>query len=467
MIEQNITVVIEALKAALTEEQVTINETVRELHGRDESYHALQLPDIVVFPETAEQVSAIMKISNQFHIPVIPFGLGSSLEGHVIPTEGGITIDFSLMNKVLEIMGNDFLVKVQPGVTRLQLNKELKKYGLFFSVDPGADATIGGMVATNASGTTSVKYGVMRDQIRDLEVVLADGMVIHTGNLAAKSSSGLHLNGLFTGSEGTLGCFTEITLRVYGIPEHVSAARACFSSVNDAVEAVVSILQAGIPVARVELVDEPSIRQANLYSETDYQEKPTLFLEFHGNEAGLKQDVEFMKDIVEGHGCSEIQFETDTASRNKLWEARHNLAYAFIHGYPGKKMMVTDVCLPISELAGAVAHAREHLESLGLIGGIVGHVGDGNFHVLLMMDLNNPEETAKAADFNERIVLYALERGGTCTGEHGVGIGKQKYQRQEHGDALLVMEKIKQALDPHNLLNPNKNVKAAEKGVHL
>jgi D-lactate dehydrogenase (cytochrome) len=466
MTELNITGVIQALKAALTEEQVTANETVRELHGRDESYHALQLPDIVVFPKTTEQVSKIMKISNDFQVPVVPFGLGSSLEGHVIPTEGGITIDFSLMNKVLEVLENDFLVRVQPGVTRTQLNKELKKYGLFFSVDPGADATIGGMVATNASGTTSVRYGVMRDQVRDLEVVLADGIVIHTGNRAAKSSSGLHLNGLFTGSEGTLGCFTEMTLRVYGIPEHVSAARACFPTVNDAVEAVVSILQAGIPVARVELVDEPSIRQVNLYSETNYPEKPTLFLEFHGNEAGLKQDVAFMGEIVEGHGCREIQFETDTASRNKLWEARHNLAYAFVHGYPGKKMMVTDVCLPISELAGAVAHARELLEKMGLIGGIVGHVGDGNFHVLLMMDLNDAEETQKAADFNERIVLYALERGGTCTGEHGVGIGKQKYQQQEHGDALIVMEKIKQALDPNNLLNPNKNVKAAKKEVH-
>ncbi|WKA56884.1 FAD-linked oxidase C-terminal domain-containing protein [Planococcus shenhongbingii] len=463
MTVQNITVVLDALKAALTEEQVTINETVRELHGKDESYHALQLPDIVVFPESTQQVSQIMKISNEFKVPVVPFGLGSSLEGHVIPVNGGITIDFSLMNKVLEVKEHDFLVKVQPGVTRTQLNKELKKYGLFFSVDPGADATLGGMVATNASGTTSVKYGVMRDQVRDLEVVLADGMVIHTGNLAAKSSSGLHLNGLFTGSEGTLGCFTEMTLRVYGIPEHVSAARASFPSVNDAVEAVVSILQAGIPVARVELVDEPSIKQVNLYSETNYKEKPTLFLEFHGNEAGLKQDVEFMNEIVLGHGCQEIQFETDTASRNKLWEARHNLAYAFIHGYPGKKMMVTDVCLPISELAGAVAHARENLESMDLIGGIVGHVGDGNFHILLMMDMNEAEEVAKAGEFNERIVLYALERGGTCTGEHGVGIGKQKYQQQEHGDALRVMEKIKQALDPHNLLNPNKNVKAEKK----
>lgn len=463
----NLETIHQALLEHLKEDQVSLNETVRELHGRDESYHTMKLPDLVVYPETAEQVSAVMKVSRQFQVPVVPFGLGSSLEGHVIPQSGGITIDFSLMNKVLAVFEEDFLVKVQPGVTRSQLNKELKKYGLFFTVDPGADATLGGMVATNASGTTSVKYGVMRDQVRDLEVVLADGTIIHTGNMAAKSSSGLHLNGLFTGSEGTLGCFTEMTLRVYGIPEHITAARASFPTVKDAVEAVVSILQAGIPIARVELVDEQSVRQANLYSETAYLEKPTLFMEFHGNEAGLKQDVGFMEEIVQGHSCEEVAFETDTAGRNRLWEARHNLAYAYIHGFPGKKMMVTDVCLPISELAGAVGHARENLLALGLPGGIVGHVGDGNFHALIMMDMSDPEEVGKAQEFNERIVLYALERGGTSTGEHGVGIGKQKYQQQEHGAALEVMEKIKRALDPDNRLNPHKNVQAETKEAIL
>ncbi|MCS0787060.1 FAD-binding protein [Cytobacillus firmus] len=453
---------VHALKEVLSEQQVTENQTVRELHGRDESYHKESLPDIVVFPETAQQVSEVVKLANQYKVPIVPFGLGSSLEGHVIPYEHGITVDFSLMNKILEVRENDFLVRVQPGVTRTQLNKELKKYGLFFSVDPGADATLGGMAATNASGTTSVKYGVMRDQMRDLEVVLADGAIIHTGNLAAKSSSGYHLNGLFVGSEGTLGCFTELTLRVYGIPEHVMAARASFPSLNDAVEAVVSILQAGVPIARVELVDEPSMKQVNLFSETNYNESPTLFLEFHGNEAGLKQDVAFTREIVEDHRCLDIEFETDNAARNRLWEARHNLAYAYIHGHPGKKMMVTDVCLPISELSGAISHAREAVDSLGLPGGIVGHVGDGNYHTLLMIDMSNPDEVAKAEKFNEQIVLYALERGGTCTGEHGVGVGKQKYQQQEHGQALQVMEKIKQALDPENLFNPNKILKTKE-----
>ncbi len=455
--------IVTALKEVLSDQQVSENQTVRELHGKDESYHKESLPDLVVFPKTAEEVSEIVKLANKYKVPIVPFGLGSSLEGHVIPYENGITIDFSQMNKILEVRENDFLVRVQPGVTRTQLNKELKKYGLFFPVDPGADATLGGMASTNASGTTSVKYGVMRDQVRDLEVILADGMIIHTGNLAAKSSSGYHLNGLFVGSEGTLGCFTELTLRVYGIPEHVTAARASFPTLNDAVEAVVSILQAGVPIARVELVDEPSMGQVNHYSDTSYKEVPTLFLEFHGNEAGLKQDVAFTREIVADHKCLEIEFETDNAARNRLWEARHNLAYAYIHGHPGKKMMVTDVCLPISELSGAISHARKAVDALGLPGGIVGHVGDGNYHVLLMIDMSNPEEIARADKFNEEIVLYALERGGTCTGEHGVGVGKQKYQQKEHGPALQVMEKIKLALDPDNLFNPNKILKPKER----
>lgn len=451
--------VVSALRSVLAESQVTMNQTILEQHSSDESYHSASLPDIVVFPTSTEEVRKTVNIANQYKIPIVPFGRGTSLEGHVIPYNHGITIDFSNMNKIVEVRDKDFLVKVQPGVTRSQLNKELKKYGLFFSVDPGADATLGGMAATNASGTTSVKYGVMRDQVRDLEVVLADGTVIHTGNLAEKSSSGYHLNGLFVGSEGTLGCFTELTLKVYGVPEHIMAARASFKTVNDAVEAVVSILQAGIPIARVELVDEPSMKQVNLHSHTAYAEQPTLFLEFQGNEAGLKQDVEFMKELVAEHNCEHIEFETDNAARNQLWEARHNLAYAYVHGHPGKKLMVTDVCLPISELAGAVEHARNALTSFALTGGIVGHVGDGNFHVLLMIDMNDADDIKKADEFNELIVMYALERGGTCTGEHGVGIGKQKYQEQEHGKALLVMEKIKQALDPDALFNPNKIVK--------
>jgi D-lactate dehydrogenase (cytochrome) len=450
------------LRALLKHHQVSCNETILEQHGKDESYHQPKSPDIVVFPESSQEVSAIVKVARRHHTPIIPFGLGTSLEGHVIPYHKGISIDFSQMNKILEIREKDFLVRVQPGVTRSQLNKELKKYGLFFSVDPGADATLGGMAATNASGTTSVKYGVMRDQVRDLEVVLASGEIIHTGNLAQKSSSGYNLNSLFVGSEGTLGCFTELTLRVFGIPEHTVAARASFGHIDDAVEAVVSILQAGVPVARVELVDESSMVQVNRFSDTKYKEKPTLFLEFHGNEAGLGQDIEFMKEIVKDHGCEEIYFEEDQAGRNKLWDARHNLAYAYVHGNPGKKLMVTDVCVPISELSGAIRHARENLDSLGLTGGILGHVGDGNYHALTMIDLNEPEEMKMAEAFNELIVEYALERNGTCTGEHGVGIGKMKYQKREHGPALDVMKNIKLALDPQSLMNPFKLIMTKE-----
>ncbi|MGG0937503.1 FAD-linked oxidase C-terminal domain-containing protein [Brevibacillus centrosporus] len=447
---------IQQLKEWLGSERVTTNPTVLEHHSHDESYHTPHLPDVVVFPQSAQEVSEIMKLANEQHIAVTPFGLGSSLEGHAIPYQGGISLDFSLMNQILEVRPQDFLVRVQPGVTRTQLNKELKKHGLFFSVDPGADATVGGMAATNASGTTSVRYGVMRDQVRDLEVVLADGRIIHTGSMTAKSSSGYHLTGLFVGSEGTLGAFTELTLRVYGIPEATMASRACFPTVQDAVDTVVDILSAGVPVARIELVDERSIRQVNAYKETSYPEYPTLFIEFHGSEQGLAHDIDFAQSIAGEHGCTEFLFETDSKARAQLWDVRHNMAYAFIHKSPGKKMMVTDVCLPFSELAGAVVDAREAIDRSDLDGAILGHVGDGNYHVILMIDLNNPDEIARAEALNAHLVEYALSRGGTCTGEHGVGVGKAKYQRIEHGEALDVMQSLKQALDPRGILNPGK-----------
>ncbi|HLR03490.1 MAG TPA: FAD-linked oxidase C-terminal domain-containing protein [Virgibacillus sp.] len=444
------------LQSILAPDRATENETILEGHSSDESYHTPHLPDVVVYPKTTEEVSGVVSFANEHQIPVVPFGLGSSLEGSVIPYNRGIIIDMSLMNKVIDVMAEDFLVKVQPGVTRIQLEKELKKYGLFFPVDPGADATLGGMASTNASGTTSVKYGIMRENVRDIEVVMPDGKIIHTGSLAAKSSSGYNLNGLFVGSEGTLGCFTELTLKVHGIPEEIMAGRASFQTTHEAVDAVIGILQAGIPVARVELVDEHAMKEINVYSETDYKEVSTLFLEFHGNAAGLKQDVAFTKEIVNDFNCEEFAFESDTKGRNQLWEARHNAAYAFIHGNPGKKQMVTDVCLPISEMAEAIKDAREAIDASGLVGGIVGHVGDGNYHILLMIDPDNADDIARADKVNERIVEYSLERGGTCTGEHGVGIGKQKYQRREHGPALDVMKQIKTALDPLDLFNPGK-----------
>lgn len=451
--------VLEQLKAALEPSRVSTNPSVLEQHSKDESYHEPALPDVVVFPKTTEEVKKIVGIANEHRIPVTAFGIGSSLEGHVIPYEGGISVDFSQMNGILEVNPHNFTVRVQPGVTRNHLNEHLKKYGLFFPVDPGADATIGGMTATNASGTTSVKYGVMRDQVRDLEVVLPNGEIIHTGSEVVKSSSGYHLTGLFVGSEGTLGLFTEITLKVHGIPEAILAARATFDSVKQAVQAVVGIISAGIPIARVELVDEASIAQVNKIKQTDYEIAPTLFLELHGNEAGLNEDVKFLEEILANEGVNEIIFEKDALARNRLWEARHYMAYAYIHGNPGKKMMVTDVCLPFDELAEAIIAARKKLDETGLVGGIVGHVGDGNYHVIIMIDLDDPDEVKRAEHFNEFVVEYALKRGGTCTGEHGVGVGKLKYQKAEHGAAYELMKKIKRALDPHNLFNPGKLIK--------
>ncbi|MGQ7277020.1 FAD-binding oxidoreductase [Brevibacillus thermoruber] len=448
----------EALRQMVGHEQVSVNPTMLEQHSRDESYHRPHTPDVVVFPRNAAEVSEVVKFANSHRIPVVPFGMGTSLEGHVIPYQGGITLDFQRMNQIVEIRPEDQLVRVQPGVTRSQLNKELKKYGLFFSVDPGADATLGGMAATNASGTTAVRYGVMRDQVRDLEVVLANGQIIRTGGLAVKSSAGYNLTGLFVGSEGTLGIFTELTLRVYGIPESILAARASFPSVESAVRTAVSLLAVGIPIARVELVDRVSMEKLNRHSGTHYEEAPTLFLEFHGNEAGLQQDVQFAKDLAADHGCSGFAFETDAKGRNTLWEARHNLAYAFVHGSKGKKIMVTDVCVPLSELAGAITYAREQIEAAGVEGGLLGHVGDGNFHALLLVDPTNQDDLDRAERVNANLVDYALRCGGTCTGEHGVGVGKLKYLRREHGEALDLMRQVKQLFDPHNILNPGKKL---------
>lgn len=447
---------IEQLQQILSQEQVTTNEVLRTQHGKDESYHEPHLPDVVVYPKTAQEVSEIVALANEQPIPVVPFGLGTSLEGHVIPYEGGISLDLSLMNAVLEVRPEDFLVKVQPGVTRSQLNKELKKYGLFFSVDPGADATLGGMAATNASGTTSVRYGIMRDQVRDLEVVLANGDVIHTGGLAAKSSSGYHLNGLMVGSEGTLGVITELTLRVFGIPERIVAGRATFETIQQAVDAVVSLKQAGIPMARMELVDKQSIEKVNFASGTNFLETPTLFLEFHGNEAGLHSDVVFATELLNDNGCIELAFEQDERARNHLWELRHNMAYTYIHSAPGKKLMSTDVVVPINSLPDAIQNSREKIESMQIDAGIVGHVGDGNYHILLMVDMDSKEEIARAKELNEHVVEYALSLGGTCTGEHGVGYGKKKYQQQEHGLAYLWMKEIKRVFDPNNIMNPGK-----------
>jgi D-lactate dehydrogenase (cytochrome) len=444
------------MKKRTSEKRATQNETILRQHSSDESYHSPVLPDVVVYPSSTEEISSIMSFANENKIPVVPFGAGSSLEGHCIPVKGGISLNFQEMNQILEVRPDDFLVKVQPGVSRTQLNLALKKYGLFFPVDPGADATIGGMAATNASGTTSVKYGIMRDQVRNLKVVLADGQVIQTGSLAAKSSAGYHLTSMFVGSEGTLGVFTEITLKVYGIPEAVLAARCTFPSVQSAVEAASGVLGSGTGIARIELVDERSIVQVNNNSDTSYTEAPTLFLEFHGNPASVTYEASLTKELLESFGGVDWVEERDSKSRAKLWEARHHLAYAFKHGYPGKSMMFTDVCLPLSELSGAIVHARETMDSIGVPGAVLGHVGDGNFHAILMYDPSIAAEREKADSVNSSIVEYALTKGGTCTGEHGIGIGKAKYLAREHADTLPIMLGIKKQLDPNDILNPGK-----------
>ncbi|KAB2336635.1 FAD-binding protein [Cytobacillus depressus] len=444
------------LKQIVPNDRISTNETVRLNHSKDESFHAASLPDVVVFPRNKEEIVAIIRFANEHKIPVTPFGVGSGLEGAAIPLKGGISLDFQEMNKIIEINPDDFLVRVQPGVTRLQLNKELGKYGLFFPVDPGADATLGGMASTNASGTTTVRYGAMKDNVRDLEIVLSDGRVIRTGGKAKKSSSGYNLTELFVGSEGTLGIFTEITLQVHGISEVIIAARAVFPSVNQAIQAAIALLNVGVPIARVELVEGETIQYMNKVYGTTYSEGASLFLEYHGSKGSVESDVQLTKEIFNEFDCYEFEFETDSLGRAKLWEVRHNSLYALIHENPGKQVMNTDVCVPLSNLADAVEYTRKCIDESGLQGDIIGHIGDGNFHAGVLIDTDDPLDMERANQFNEKIVHYALACGGTCTGEHGVGLGKKKYQLLQHGEALDVMKDIKKVLDPKCILNPGK-----------
>lgn len=448
----------EDLSSLLSAHQVSTNHSMLEQHSKDESYHSPVLPDVVVFPESKDDVVKVLSYAHLHRVPVVPFGIGSGLEGHVVPVKRGISLDMSRLNRILEIRPNDFLVRVQPGVTRQQLNSELRRHGLFFPVDPGANASLGGMTATNASGTTTVRYGAMRDNVRALEVVLANGDVIQTGSLAAKSSSGYNLTALFVGSEGTLGVFTEIWLRVYGLPEKTVAARAEFPDLESCVRTSTAIVGAGISVARVEFVDAEMMAAVNRFKDTDYTLTPTLFFEFRGSASGVANDVELVREIAVDEGCTSFAFETDEASRNKLWEARHSAAHAFMHQHPGRSHMATDVCVPLSKLPEAVTRAKAMLDAMNLRGAMVGHVGDGNFHTSLAVNPANPEEMERAAHYNAELVYHALALGGTCTGEHGVGLGKRKYQEKEHGASLQVMRSIKHGLDPNHILNPGKLV---------
>ncbi|MCO5410287.1 FAD-binding oxidoreductase [Ralstonia mojiangensis] len=440
-------------------DRISTTEAVRAHHGRDESAYDPMLPDAVVFAQTTEEVAAIAKLCFEHEIPLIPYGAGSSLEGHLLAVAGGVSLDLSQMNHVLSVHPEDLTVTVEPGVTRKQLNTEIRDTGLFFPIDPGADASIGGMCATRASGTNAVRYGTMRENVLNLTVVTADGRIIKTANRARKSSAGYDLTRLFIGSEGTLGVITEITLKLYPQPEAVSAAVCAFPTMGDAVSAVIDTIQMGVPIARVEFVDALAIRAINQYDKLTLPEMPTLFFEFHGSEHGVQEQAETVQQIAAEHKGQGFEWATRPEDRSRLWNARHNAYFAFLQLKPGCRAVTTDVCVPISRLADCVVETEKDLlaSALQLPAPIVGHVGDGNFHVALLIDPNKPEELEEAERINQRIVARAIAMDGTCTGEHGVGLHKMDFLIAEHGnDAIDLMRSIKQALDPKHILNPGK-----------
>jgi D-lactate dehydrogenase (cytochrome) len=413
----------------------------------------------VIFAETTEEVAAAVTICAAYGIPVIPYGTGTSLEGHVAALEGGVTIDLSRMNNIVRVSPEDLDCTVQAGVTRKQLNEYLRDTGLFFPIDPGADASLGGMAATRASGTNAVRYGTMRENVLGLTVVLSDGRTIKTGGRARKSSAGYDLTRLFVGSEGTLGIMTEVTLKLYGIPEAISAAVCTFSSLEGAVDTVIQTIQSSIPMARIELLDDAQMDAINRYSKLDYPVAPTLFFEFHGTEASVKEQAEQVRAIAEEQGGGGFQWATTQEDRTRLWNARHMAYYAALALRPGARGLTSDVCVPISELARCITETKDDLAKSSLQGTLVGHVGDGNFHMLYLIDPENPAELAEAEALHERLVHRAIACGGTCTGEHGIGYGKIPFLQAEHGAAVSVMRQLKRALDPSNILNPGKIVR--------
>ncbi len=447
--------VVEALRALLGE-RLSTSAAVREQHGHDESYHRGYPPDAVAFAETTEEVARIVKLCADHGRPVIAFGTGTSLEGQVQALHGGICIDMTRMNAVLQVNAEDLDCRVQAGVTRKQLNEYLRDTGLFFPIDPGADASLGGMAATRASGTNAVRYGTMRENVLGLSVVLADGRVIKTGGRARKSAAGYDLTRLFVGSEGTLGVITEIQLRLHGIPEATSAAVSAFETLEGAVNTVIATIQSGIPVARIELLDEVQMDAVNRYSKLNYAVLPTLFFEFHGTEVGVAEQVEMVAGIAGELGGSDFSWARQAEDRAKLWQARHDAYYAVLALRPGAKGWATDVCVPISRLAECILETKRDIRASNLLAPIVGHVGDGNFHLTFIIDPDDPEEMRRAEALNDRMVTRALAMGGTCTGEHGIGTGKMKFLQAEHGDAVAVMRQIKLALDPGNIMNPGK-----------
>lgn len=452
----------DAARAAFVErfgERFSTTDAIRDHHARDESAYPPILPDGVLFPKDTDDVVAAVRLCTEHNVPLIPFGIGSSIEGHVLPVEGGITLDFRDMNRVLAIQAEDFTVTVQPGVIRTQLNDEIRHTGLFFPIDPGAHASIGGMTATRASGTNAVRYGTMRDNVLSLKVVTASGDVIRTSSRARKSSAGYDLTHLYVGSEGTLGVIVEITLRVYPLPEAVTAAVCSFPTLRNAVQAVIDIMQSGVPVARVEFMDERAVRAVNAYSKTSLAEQPLLLFEFHGSPAGIAEQTAVVQELTAEQGGTAFQWAEKPEERTVLWTARHNYYFACLQQRPGGRGITTDVCVPISRLADCVSETAADLESLSFPWSIVGHVGDGNFHVVMMIDANDPKEWEQAEAINSRLVLRAIEMDGTCTGEHGVGIHKMGFLKAEHGEAALqLMRNIKHAYDPMNIFNPGKIV---------
>lgn len=430
---------------------------VREQHGRDESSFEAPPPAAVVFAQGTQDVADAVRLASQYDTPVIPFGVGSSLEGHLLAVQGGISVDVSRMNQVLSIDAEDLTVTVQAGVTRKQLNEEIRSTGLFFPIDPGADATLGGMSATRASGTNAVRYGTMRENVLALEVVTASGEVVRTGTRAKKSSAGYDLTRLFVGSEGTLGVITEVTLRLYPLPEAVSAAVCSFPSIEAAVRTVIQVIQLGVPIARVELIDHNTVRMVNAHSRLNLREEPMLLMEFHGSPAGVQEQAQIVQEIASEHDGQAFEWATTPEERTRLWTARHNAYFAAIQSRPGCRAISTDTCVPISRLADCLLDSVKEADDSGLPYFLVGHVGDGNFHFGYLLDPHDPKEREVAERLNRQLVARALSLGGTCTGEHGVGLHKMDFLVAETGAGTIdVMRSIKRALDPKNIMNPGK-----------
>ena len=448
----------EALVSALGDERrVTAGESELDLHGADLTYHAPRRPDLVVYAETAAEVAAVLRLANERRVPVVPFGAGTSLEGHVIPVRGGISLDLTRMNRVRSIQPADLVAVAEAGVTRGALNAAAADHGLFFPVDPGADATLGGMAATNASGTTTVRYGGMRTHVLGLEVALADGSVVRTGGRTAKTSAGYNLTGLFVGSEGTLGVITELTLRLRGIPDYAVAARAIFGDLESACRAAAALVAVGSQASRVELLDAPTIAAVNSFSGTSLPELPSLFVELAGTRSAVEEELVDAEALLRAEGATAVDVERDPTACARLWSARHNAAYARAAvAPPGTRMKSTDVCVPVSELAAGIEATREVVEREGIDAVVIAHAGDGNFHVGFAVDPEDAQDVARAERVNDAIVDWALDHGGTCSGEHGIGLGKIGYLEREHADLIPLMQGIKKLLDPNGILNPGK-----------